>query len=388
MQSNKYLFAHYLRGLAAITVIFAHYGSAYFNANPFLSSIVNVPRLTDTSYPWIIQQFPFDFPGFLATFGVCIFFMISGFVIPISIEKYKCCMFLIKRFFRLFPTYLFVYGVNLLVALMGYLIFKGHGVFYPFDIKDILSSSLIGINTFINGVVELDPVAWTLAIEILFYFTMAVVFNVVFKLKNKREIGLFDILMLSFFLNLCVIKLSKYYDVLFPAGGGINGASLIKALFFISVMLLGTSFYLHAKGRITARALFFTLVAQFWGIVYVSMHMHQSAMYIDSSRVFSWIGITILVFSFCYFMDSQIKEHKVFGFFGDISYPLYLCHSYIGYLILGVISSYLPILPRSFIILLPLPFVVTVAWYIHKYVEMPSSRFLPQKTVINNYFIK
>ncbi|EOU2719253.1 acyltransferase family protein, partial [Escherichia coli] len=87
--NNKYLFAQYLRGLAALSVMFAHFGTSFFNANPMLSSFVNVPQVEDRSYPWLVQLVPVDFPGFMAVFGVAIFFMISGFVIPMSIERYS-----------------------------------------------------------------------------------------------------------------------------------------------------------------------------------------------------------------------------------------------------------------------------------------------------------
>ena len=102
---NKYLFAHYLRGLAAISVVIAHYGTAFFNSNDGLAPLVNAPQVKDRTYPWIIGFIPQDFPGFLGVFGVTIFFIISGFVIPLSIEKYNIKTFLLKRFFRLYPTY-------------------------------------------------------------------------------------------------------------------------------------------------------------------------------------------------------------------------------------------------------------------------------------------
>ena len=102
---NKYLFAHYLRGLAAISVVIAHYGTAFFNSNDVLAPLVNAPQIKDRSYPWIIGFVPQDFTGFLGVFGVTIFFIISGFVIPLSIEKYNIKTFFLKRFFRLYPTY-------------------------------------------------------------------------------------------------------------------------------------------------------------------------------------------------------------------------------------------------------------------------------------------
>lgn len=89
IMNNKFLFAHYLRGGAALCVLFSHYTASFFISNDFISSVLNIPKAKNLSFPRIILDFiPVEFPGFLSIFGVATFFLISGFLIPISIEKY------------------------------------------------------------------------------------------------------------------------------------------------------------------------------------------------------------------------------------------------------------------------------------------------------------
>ncbi|EOC1344331.1 acyltransferase, partial [Cronobacter dublinensis] len=163
--NSRYLFVHYLRGIAVLSVMFTHFGSAFFNSNPELSSYVNVPSIQDRIYPWVVLLMPVDFQGFLGVFGVTIFFLISGFVIPMSVEKYSLNEFLSKRFFRLFPTYFFVFSLNLLIALIGYSIYHSTGVDYQHGWRDVLVSYFMGLVLYFKGPNLLDPVAWTLAVE-------------------------------------------------------------------------------------------------------------------------------------------------------------------------------------------------------------------------------
>ncbi|HFU4527724.1 TPA: acyltransferase family protein [Yersinia enterocolitica] len=371
--NNKYLFAQYLRGLAALSVLFAHFGTSFFNANDMLSSLVNVPTVEDRSYPWVVQLVPVDFPGFMAVFGVSIFFMISGFVIPMSIERYSIANFFSKRFFRLFPTYAFVFTLNLVVALIGYVIYRGDGIEYVYNSTDIIGSYFIGLNTYIAGARWLDPVAWTLGVEILFYVIAAIYMNISFAIRKIKEVNLYDIIILSAILDVSAIKMSKYFDVISETFPIINLGSLIKALYLISFMLLGTTFFLHAKKRIGLNALIYTILIQYFAFVYVNMHINPAGMYVSIVPTFSWFAITILVFSLCYSINDKIKEHKVAEFFADISYPLYLCHLYIGNFMMEVIIN-LGIFPRSLVVFMPFPVTIFVAYLIHKYVEMNTNK--------------
>ncbi|MGE4665001.1 acyltransferase family protein [Yersinia enterocolitica] len=371
--NNKYLFAQYLRGLAALSVLFAHFGTSFFNDNDMLSSLVNVPTVEDRSYPWVVQLVPVDFPGFMAVFGVSIFFMISGFVIPMSIERHSIANFFSKRFFRLFPTYAFVFTLNLVVALIGYVIYRGDGVEYVYNSTDIIGSYFIGLNTYVVGTRWLDPVAWTLGVEILFYVIAAIYMNISFAIRKIKEVNLYDIIILSAILDVSAIKISKYFDVISETFPAINLGSLIKALYLISFMLLGTTFFLHAKKRIGLNALIYTILIQYFAFVYVNMHINPVGMYVSIVPTFSWFAITILVFSLCYSINDKIKEHKVMEFFADISYPLYLCHLYIGHFMMEVIIN-LGIFPRSLVVFMPFPVTIFVAYLIHKYVEMNTNK--------------
>ncbi|HFD3247196.1 TPA: acyltransferase family protein [Escherichia coli] len=371
---SKYLFVHYLRGIAVLSVMFTHFGSAFFNANPTLSSYVNVPTIDDRIYPWVVLLMPVDFQGFLGVFGVTVFFMISGFVIPMSVEKYTFGNFLTKRFFRLFPTYFCVFTLNLLIAVLGYVIYHSSGIDYQHSVKDILWSYTMGIVLYFNaGANLLDPVAWTLAIEIFFYLVTSVVFNVLFYFRKNREIKIADIIALSFILDVIASILSLKFDAASACMPWINVSFLIKGIYLSSFMLIGTTFFLHTKGRISTSVLVLAVCLQYFGVVHININMHPYGVYIPIVWLFSWLMIAILTFSFGYAINEKIREHKLIGFMADISYPLYLCHSYVGYFIMGVLMN-LAILPKSIVMFIPFPVSILVAWLVHKYIEMPTSK--------------
>lgn len=167
--------------------------------------------------------------------------------------------------------------------------------------------------------------------------------------------------------------LSLKFDAASACMPWINVSFLIKGIYLSSFMLIGTTFFLHTKGRISTSVLVLAVCLQYFGVVHININMHPYGVYIPIVWLFSWLMIAILTFSFGYAINEKIREHKLIGFMADISYPLYLCHSYIGYFIMGVLMN-LAILPKSIVMFIPFPVSILVAWLVHKYIEMPTSK--------------
>src|ERR1700733_1915444 len=87
-----------MRGLAALAVVFNHFG--YFLP----------PAVKNPVYQWI-------HPG---DYGVFVFFLISGYIVPASLErKGSVRTFWVSRLFRLYPLYLLVVGAAVLLWVFG-----------------------------------------------------------------------------------------------------------------------------------------------------------------------------------------------------------------------------------------------------------------------------
>ena len=97
--------------------------------------------------------------------GVGLFFLVSGFVIPFSFERYDRLGFLVARFFRLWPTY--AIGVRLTAAA----IWVGNslaGQVFPYSGGEVLINSILGLREALLAR-NFDGIVWTLEIEIKFY---------------------------------------------------------------------------------------------------------------------------------------------------------------------------------------------------------------------------
>lgn len=226
----------------------------------------------------------------------------------------------------------------------------------------------MGFSQYVKGSIAMDPVAWTLAIEVLFYLSTLFFFRIFFLFKKKKEISLTDVLLLSIILSALVLWLSHYDDSISAFLQFINVGFVIKSIYLITFMLIWTTFSLYARVRIDVKRLVFGVVVQFYMFVYITMHLAGSAFYIPTVTTFSWFGLAIVVFAFLYAINDKISQNKTLQFLGDVSYPLYLCHSYLGYFIIGMLI-HLNVLPRSLVIFMPLPFVLALAYFVHIKVE-------------------
>jgi len=70
--------------------------------------------------------------------GVCIFFSISGYLIPFSLERYGFTKFLLKRTLRIFPTAI----TALLIIIIFYMLFD-QGSLKKFNFESIILNFLL-----------------------------------------------------------------------------------------------------------------------------------------------------------------------------------------------------------------------------------------------------
>ena len=170
----KLRFAHQLRAIAALSVVVYHYWGVFFV--PAVRSIVGVPANFMPTQPAYTRHVLAPPAGsfYYGVFGVGVFFLISGFVIPISLRNISTWKFLIRRFFRIYPVYWFC----LLISIGMYGVCSW---FWSTPLSDRVSLPYILKNLALlhsaTGIASLDFVCWSLAVEIKFYVVIALVFD-------------------------------------------------------------------------------------------------------------------------------------------------------------------------------------------------------------------
>ena len=308
--------------------------------------------------PWLAQLLS-AIPSFdWGAFGVAVFFLVSGFVIPISLNKYSVKGFLIGRIFRIWPTYIAGFTVTVLTI---WLAGKYFGKSYPYSARELAIHYVPGLRDLLWST-NIDGVIWTLEIEVKFYVVCALGAVLI----RRESAWLFA---LPVALGAACMLATGYLDA---HGTTTRPAQLAAALTlsgqFIVYMFIGTAvaFAMNRSFSIRTAALIGSgLVGLFvWLVIrgpWRGIHLPLGA-----------YGAALLIFLLAACLWRPRSGNSVLRFLANISYPLYAAHIAMGYVAIAVTIKLGggPTLGIALAFLLT----ITMAWFIHRFVEAPTHR--------------
>lgn len=254
---------------------------------------------------FIPENAVYDF-FFSGQYGVHLFFVISGFVIPWSMYHNKYSIknffrFLLKRLARLEPPYLASVALAILVV-FARAHFIGDGQTHiAVSTPQILLHIGYLIPFFEETYSWLTPVYWTLAVEFQYYFLIALLFVPMMK---------FGI----------IVRIVVY--VLFGAGSYLFGEKFLPH--WLPIFLVGIVLFLYKTK--TIEKIEFALVVVVMMILAWDKYPHASLFFI-------LLPVPIVLYA------SRIKI-PVLHFLGKMSYSIYLVHAVIGISLMNVLSHH------------------------------------------------
>ncbi|MDB5508032.1 MAG: hypothetical protein JWL93_501 [Hyphomicrobiales bacterium] len=331
-----------LRGLAILMVIGFH----VFSRWPDL-----VPYGEDYRY----------FPPFrLGHLGVQLFFLISGYVILLTLQRSGSGVsFVQKRWLRLFPAMLLCSAFIFLTALW----FPERPAGSPV-LKDTISGLLFVSPFWLERIVggqwgQLEGVFWSLFVEVQFYAVFAVMF---FCAGRSAAIG--------FIILLFGISVAVLHDALpWVATPELKG--LIEATGFrhFGWFAAGASYYLYRQeGNVPA--------------LYVSLAAAAAAcwtMHTWGAAAGSAVLVTLFVAAVSSSRVARLAANPALVFFGFVSYPLYLLHENLMVAMIIQMGTIFPKMPGLLLPVIPLLFVTSLAWLVAAHLE-PTARHILRRS--------
>lgn len=279
-----------LRCLGAGAVVFQHAGE-HLSAGPVRSLVALGPGV----------------------FGVALFFIISGFVIPFSVRRhFDPREFAVRRIMRIYPLVLAAFLLCLLLGVSGVVprfasMLHARPVVWAANL--LLVQDLIGVRPFLN-------VTWTLILELGWYALFAAV-----TLRFRDRAG--SILAIAGPLVMIGIALlSLAIGQRIPLG---RIGMLYAAIF-------GYQVYRHHVGEVGNRALIVNLLA-FWTVMfagnYVAFGHFQHPRISFAQAAGPWFAATVLfmaVYGVRWLREGALIDNPVFRALGTISFSTYMLH--------------------------------------------------------------
>jgi peptidoglycan/LPS O-acetylase OafA/YrhL len=285
----------------------------------------------------------------LGGLGVELFFVISGFVILMSVWGRSTQDFVASRAARLFPAYWCA------VVLTGTVMVA----FHPEPVKSVTLSDVLTNLTMVQtafGVGHVDGVYWTLYVELKFYVLVGLLALV--GLTRTRVIA---------------------FAVLWPVVGAIASAkdavflaTLLApehAVFFSAGMLM---YLIYREGHCT---LLWLLVGMQWAL---AMHYSSSGLVsfleagterdVTAASVMACVTAAFVLVAAATLSPLARLSGRWTAFLGSLTYPLYLVHENWGWIIIRALHPRVGHLPA---LVIATACVLVAAWAIHRFVERP-----------------
>jgi peptidoglycan/LPS O-acetylase OafA/YrhL len=303
--------------------------------------------------------------------GVGLFFLTSGFVIPASLARGSLRAFFIRRFFRLYPTLWFFTLIGVL-----WIAWQTRGHPFPLGKSEVLTSALLVAPYF--GKRWVDPVAWTLAIEELFYVAAALLAWRK-KLTSLTALWLTAIGFTVFSVAMGNIAGPTAADPTIPDDYFWRNQLAVNSTFVVYI-LMGTVIYNWYAKRWSARAALATLIG-FTGLYGVALYPAKLGLVEHSA--FGGLGqgtpgvylvnflIALIVFLGGSLIAERIPWSRFLNWSADISYSVYLFHTITGWIMLRFLTTRLDSFPLALLITVPVIF--AGAALINRFVEIPTN---------------
>ena len=345
-----------LRGVAILLVMFFHAYSRWPQIVPYGDAY---------------KGFPLFQLGWL---GVELFFMISGFVIFMTLDKTESFkIFIYKRWLRLFPA-------MLLASMLIYLtipLFADRPAGIP-NLIDLLPgltfiepdwwSLVIG-----NEVSSLEGAFWSLYVEFKFY----VISGLIYYLLGRKF--LVPCLFCLFLVSIIIVEAkpesdSEQFSFLLSISNNLS-------LKYFGWFCAGSIFYLYKQNKRESYYLS--------GIVVAVLSSYATGLYFHAF-IAAIIISCLFALSLRLVFLQKILAYKIFMLFGFVSYPLYLIHENAMVSMIVKSSSFLPWLNQFFYPFLPIMLLVIVSFFIAQLFEPRLKNFLVAVTQskINKVFYK
>jgi peptidoglycan/LPS O-acetylase OafA/YrhL len=286
-----------LRFVAAVEVMLFHYTIQGYTSGDSPVNLLGLGRNLEYFY-----------------FGVKMLFVLSGFVILKTVQQKSPLGFVAARFVRLGPTYWICVTLTALVLLA---VNSNHA---PLDVPSYLANMTMAASAF--GIEFIDGVYWTMEVQLVFYAW-------VFLLCLARQLH-----NAGKFLGLWLMA-----TVAVHAFGGITFTKLDYLLlpdlscYFIAG---GVFFLIYQRGH---KLYLWAMVAACYAIA-ISLALDGR---LDNPTA-AVVGNTLL---FALFVRLVTSDHSlrgrpwIFTLF-KMTYPLYLIHQQVGYVMMTKLDGYLP----------------------------------------------
>jgi len=246
---------------------------------------------------------------FLGSFGVGSFFLLSGFVIYLSLEKTTSLEFLWHRIVRVYPVIVVAVAIRLVSQLMMGQRTPDLATFKLF----LLNISLFG-NMVVSVGDNIEPIVWTLAIEVKFYIFMAMIVGL-----SRAPWRLPMVPML--FVVAVALALAGILSPPIGSPASVDWALTVSAL---PVLFIGVAASMHYRKLISLNLFFALGVALLLALSFAPITDNVSF----AKNFTAWILAALLFWCCLYSVRVQsLLDQRWTMLLGAISYPLYAIHT-------------------------------------------------------------
>ena len=263
-----------LRFLAIMPVLLMHFTTAYLDYSPnYDAAVINKTH-------WLRQVL------LTGTLGVYIFFAISGFILALPFARYylrggneiSLTKYFKRRIVRLEPPYI----ITLTIFLFVHLIIVNQGTFG--ELLNHFTASLFYVHNLVFGEWStINPVAWSLEIEVQFYLLVPLITKIFLLGKRLRRTTLLTLMALAplihillplreWHLNMSILSHYQYFLAGFLLADFYITEDIRPGKFFdlLGLILLVTIFVIELEGGLLSFTLPFAILLLFTTVLFGS----------------------------------------------------------------------------------------------------------------------